>query len=228
MVVVSADHGASFVTGQPRRPASRANIGAIAPVPLFVKLPGQREGRVDDRSVRTTDVLPTIAAAAGARIPWRTDGMPARERAVDASAPIDVSHAGEPALTEPLRSVLAKRAAREDVEARLLRDGLYAIGPRPELLGRRAPAGAPARRVDVDPEAPVLPSFIAGDAGELAAGAELAVAVNGRVEATTRVYRDDGRSRYAALVPPESLRAGANEVAVYVILRDGRLRPLEP
>ena len=39
VIVVAADHGASFVTGKPRRPATRDNVGAIAPVPLFVKLP---------------------------------------------------------------------------------------------------------------------------------------------------------------------------------------------
>jgi hypothetical protein len=214
VVVVAADHGASFVTGKPRRPATRDNIGAIAPVPLFVKLPGQRRGRVDDRSVRTTDVLPTIAAAAGVRVPWRTDGMPVASRRVDPRARIDVSHAGEPAVSEPLSVVLAKRAEREAVEARLLRHGLYGLGPRPDLLGRSVPPGSRARRVDVDPEAPVLPSFVAGDAEGLRPGAELAVAVNGRVEATTRVYRDGDRSRYAALVPPSSLREGANQVAV--------------
>jgi hypothetical protein len=214
VVVVAADHGASFVTGKPRRPATRDNIGAIAPVPLFVKLPGQRRGRVDDGAVRTTDVLPTIAAAAGARIPWRTDGMPASERRVDPAARVDVAHAGEPAVSESLGYVLDKRAEREAVEARLLRAGVYGIGPRPDLLGRRVTAPPRVRRVDVDPEAPVLPSFIAGDAGDLRPGTELAVVVDGRVAATTRVYRDDGRARYAALVPPESLRDGANEVAV--------------
>jgi Sulfatase len=215
VVVVAADHGASFVTGRPRRPATRQNVGAIAPVPLFVKLPRQARGRVDDRAVRTTDVLPTIAAAAGVSVPWPTDGMPVAERRVDDGARIDVSHAGEPAVSEALSYVLAKRAEREAVEARLLRDGLYAMGPRPDLIGRRLSPRGWVRRVDVDPESPVLPSFIAGDAGELRAGTELAVVVNGRVEATTRVYRDDGRSRYAALVPPSSLRAGANEVAVF-------------
>ncbi|HKH17863.1 MAG TPA: sulfatase-like hydrolase/transferase [Solirubrobacteraceae bacterium] len=226
VIVVTADHGASFVTGQPRRPASRANSGAIAPVPLFVKSPGQREGRVDDRSVRTMDVLPTIAKAAGVRLPWKADGIPADERAVDPGAPIDVSHAGEPALTEPLGSVLAKRRARERVEARLLRRGVYAIGPRPELLGRRVDAGSGGRQVTVDHEAAVLPSFVSGRAEGLAADAELAVAVNGRVEGTTRVYRDGGHPVYAALVPPSSLRDGTNAVTVLQVLPRGELRPL--
>jgi Sulfatase len=226
VIVVAADHGASFVTGKPRRPATHDNVGAIAPVPLFVKLPGQRKAHVDDGAVRTVDVLPTIAAAAGVRLPWRTDGVPAAERRVDPGARIDVAHAGEPAVSEPLSYVLAKRAEREAVEARLLRAGLYAIGPRPDLLGRRVPSSRGARDVDVDPESPVVPSFVAGDAGELRAGAELAVAVNGRVEATTRVYRGDGRSRYAALVPPESLRTGPNAVTVLEVRPGDELRPL--
>ena len=224
VIVVTADHGAAFASGQPRRPANHANLGSIAPVPFFVKLPGQREGRVDDGAVRTVDVLPTIAKAAGARLPWRPDGMPADERDVDPDARIAVSHAGEPAVEEPLSSVLAKKRARDAVEAHLLAGGLYAIGPRPELLGRPAPAGT--RRLEVDTDAAVLPSFITGRVDGLRAGTELAVAVNGRVESTTRVYRDGGRSLYAALVPPASLRDGDNTVAVFQIAADGDLRPL--
>ncbi len=224
VIVVAADHGAAFATGQPRRPASRENAGLIAPVPLFVKTPGQEQGRVDDGAVRTTDVLPTVAEAAGVRLPWRADGMPADERADDPAAPIDVSHAGEPALTEPLATVLAQRRAREAVEERLLRDGVYGIGPRPELIGRRVRAGT--RRVTVDPDAPVLPSFVAGRASGLEPDAELAVAVNGRVEATTRVYRQGGRPRYAALVPPSSLRPGTNTITVLEVLPGGELEPL--
>jgi hypothetical protein len=193
VVVVTADHGASFVTGEPRRPVNRANIGVIAPVPFFVKAPGQREGRVDDGAVRTIDVLPTIADAAGVTLPWKIDGVPADERDVDPTARIDVSHAGAPVIVEPLRSVLAKRAARDALEAQLLRNGVYAIGPRPDLLGRRVAGG---RRLAAAP-------FVTGEAEGLAPGAEIAVAVNGRVVATTRVYRDGGRRRFAALVPEE-------------------------
>jgi hypothetical protein len=167
---------------------------------------------VSDAAVRTVDVLPTIAKAAGVRVPWQADGMPADARPVDPVAAVDVGHAGEHVLTEPLRSVVAKRRAREAVEARLLRDGVYAIGPRPELIGRRVAAGG--RRVVVDPEAAVLPSFVSGRVDDLRPGADLAVAVNGRVEATTKTYRDGGHTVYAALVPPSSLRAGPNAVRV--------------
>jgi hypothetical protein len=209
VVVVTADHGAAFVTGQPRRPVESRNIGAIAPVPFFVKLPGQTKGGVADGAVRTIDVLPTIAKAAGIRLPWKAQGMPADERPVDPNAKIDVSHQGELILTEPLSEVEAKRRARDEVEAGLLRDGVYKLGPRPDLIGRAVDARG--RRLDVDLASPLLPAFITGRAPGLKPETEVAVAVNGRVEQTTRIY---GHGSYAALVPPSALRAGTNTVAV--------------
>jgi hypothetical protein len=226
VIVVTADHGASFVSGEPRRPANRANIGAIAPVPFFVKLPGQRAGRVDEGAVRTIDVLPTIAKAAGVRLPWRVDGVPADERGRDPGALIDVAHAGEPAVSEPLSAVLARREAREATEARLLRGGPYAVGPAPELLGRRVPRGPVAQRLTVAEDAAVLPSFVAGRTAGLDPGTVLAVAVDGRIEATTRVYEADGRPVYAALVPPSSLAVGTNAISISEVLPGGRLRPV--
>ena len=227
VIVVTADHGASFTTGEPRRPANAANVGVIAPVPFFVKLPRQRDGRVDDRTVRTIDVLPTIAKAAGVRLPWKADGIPADERGVDPQAPIDISHMGEPVLTEALGSVLAKRRAREEVEARLLRDGVYAIGPRPDLIGRRAALASAGKPVMVDRTNGVLPSFVGGPVEGIVPDTPLAVAVNGRVRATTRAYRDDGRTRFAALVPSSSLREGRNVVSVFEARAGGGLRPLD-
>jgi len=189
VIVVAADHGASFTTGQLRRPADATNVGAIAPVPFFVKLPGQERGAVSDAAVRTIDVLPTIAKAAGVEVPWKADGMPADERPVDPAAPIDVSHMGVHVLTEPLRSVEAKRAAREPVEARLLHHGVYAIGPRPDLIGQPAPAGA----------RPVSGGrFVRGDVA-VPDGTELAVAVDGRVVATTRAAGGE----FTAILPAQ-------------------------
>jgi hypothetical protein len=222
VIVITADHGASFTTGEPRRPVNAANAGVIAPVPFFVKLPGQQAGRVDDRAVRTIDVLPTIAEAAGVRLPWKADGRPADERPIDPAAPIDVSHMGTHVLTEPLASVEAKRRAREAVEHELLRGGVYAIGPRPQLVGRRV--AARGRQLDVADGA--IPAFVSGRV-DVPPETELAVAVNGRVEATTRAYRVGGRTIYTAIVRPSSLRDGSNTLAVYEVLASGGLRMIE-
>jgi hypothetical protein len=129
-------------------------------------------------------------------------------------------------LEEPLGSVLAKRRSREEVEARLLHDGVYAIGARPELIGRRVEAGSGGMQVMVDGGSAVLPSFVSGGVERVEPDTVLAVAVNGRVEATTRAYRDDGRSVFAALVPPSSLRAGPNAVTVFEVTAGGELRPV--
>ena len=238
VIVVSADHGASFRTGQPRRPANDVNATDIAGVPLIVKLPGQRAGKVDDRSVRTIDVLPTIAAAAGARVPWRPDGVPAAERKVDPGAAIDVSHAGAEAIDVPLADLLADREERETVETGLLSGGPFAVGPAPQLIGRRVPAGrraagGPRATIDdaddyaaVDPSAAEIPALVAGRVEGLDAEAVLAVTVNGVVQATTRTYADGDRIAFLALVPPASLRAGRNAIGVLQVQPGGALRPL--
>jgi len=204
-------------------------------VPFVVKLPGQRSGTVDDRAVRTVDALPTIAKAAGVQVPWETDGMPAHERGTDADAPIDVTDDGKRGRGEALATILERRREREDAEARLLRDGLYGIGPRPDLIGRpvddAAPAAATGPRATVDAPgdygaiadgALTLPALVSGDVTGLADDAVIALAVNGRVEATTRVFPDG----YVALLPPESLHAGSNSVTVLQVLPGDALRAI--
>jgi hypothetical protein len=218
VIVIAADHGASFSTGEPRRGTTAGNIGEIAPVPLLVKYPGQRDARIEDGAVRTIDVLPTIADAAGVRVPWDADGEPARERAVDPGAAIAIAHEGETVLERPLRDVLAQRDARAAADARLLRDGPYALGPRPDLIGRRFAAGAGE---------PVRSAFVNGRIDGAAPGTELAVVVDGVVRATTWAYRtrDGEHVVFSALVPPGSLRAGSR-VALARIVSGTDLRPL--
>jgi hypothetical protein len=170
-------------------------------------------------------------------VPWKTDGMPAGRRAVDPGARIDVTHAGVPALSTRLGTILRARQEREAVEAELLREGVYALGPAPQLIGRRVTprrvASGPRATIDapqelraIDPESAVLPAYVSGAVEGLEADAVVAVAVNGRIEATTRVFRSDSGLVYAALVPPSSLRAGANAVMVLQVLPGDRLRPI--
>ena len=53
-----------------------------------------------------------------------------------------------------------------------------------------------------------------GDVEDVPAGTPLAVAVNGRIAATTRAFRDRGKLQFAALIPPDSLRPGENTITV--------------
>ena len=60
LIVVAADHGVAFPKRRERRRLGRETAAEIAPVPLFIKAPGQKRGRVDDAWVSTIDILPTI------------------------------------------------------------------------------------------------------------------------------------------------------------------------
>jgi Sulfatase len=236
VIVLTADHGVSYRAGQPRRRLTTETMPDITNVPFIVKWPGQREGTVDERAVRTVDALPTIAKAAGVEVPWRTDGVPADERPLDLGTSIASFDDGAPGDPQPLGTILEGVREREDREAQLLRDGVYGIGPRPDLIGRRVGGDAPAAagtRATVDAPgtyraiadgAAALPALVSGDVRGLDDDAVIAVAVNGRIEATTRVFPDGDHGQYSAMVPPESLHAGANTVAVLEVLPGGVLR----
>jgi hypothetical protein len=70
----------------------------------------------------------------------------------------------------------------------------------------------------------VLPAFVSGAESGLEEDTALAVAVDGRVAATTRVYRDADGLQYAALVPPASLGPGSHSVDVLQVMPGGDLR----
>lgn len=74
LFVVTADEGVNVVPGEDERTVDQKNVADIAPVPLFVKTPGQRRGHVDDRSASITDIVPTVVDVLGIQTSWRFDG----------------------------------------------------------------------------------------------------------------------------------------------------------
>jgi hypothetical protein len=241
LVVVVADHGASFRPGLEFRHVRRENFVEIASVPLFVKYPGQRDGVVDRRAARTIDVLPTIADVLGIRLPWQVDG--ASLRGPDPRRTVAATMGAEDRFVQvPLRAFEAENAAVRGRNADWFgagRDSLYAIGDHRALLGARVGDDLPrsdtasvrledtASLADVRRSSSFVPARVAGvvDAGEVDEGTELAVAVNGRVRALTRCIVDDGEQVFTALVPETAFRDGRNRVDVYAIEEaDGALR----
>ncbi len=234
LIVVAADHGVAFRAGDQRRDVTSTNAGDILSVPLFVKLPGQSKGQVDEAAARTVDVVPTIADAIGAEIPWEVDGesllsgdLPER--------PVEMENlrGGGIELTQTEYEDALADALALRVES--LGDGktsLYAIGPNPELRGRPVndllgeEAAADARIVDgiavrnYDPISPITPARIAGDLDGIDDGERLAVALNGRVVATTFSYSGDHGTEFAAMIPPRLIEIGDNELGVLAIEGD--------
>ncbi len=86
LVVVTADHGVAFQPGVSRRNISTENIGEIAGVPLLIKTPRQRRGRIVDSAARNLDIVSTIGSQLGAR--WSAGGRPVENAPRSASVSV--------------------------------------------------------------------------------------------------------------------------------------------
>jgi Sulfatase len=248
LIVVTADHGIAFQVGvETRRSASASNVEELTPVPLFVKRPGQRRGRVSKAYARTLDVTPTIADVLGWRLGYRADGHSAfapvtgRRRSVklttrDFSTTISISGR----RWEERRAAVVRRRLRQFGSGDL--DSLFTgIGPHRELIGRevdgldarastvRAALAQPRLFANVRPGSGVVPTQIAGDlrGGQAGQKRDLAVAVNGRIEAVGRSFylQGDQVEHFALMVPESSLRSGRNSIELYEVVA-GQLRRL--
>lgn len=113
-VIVVADHGISFRPGSRSRGIDDvANLGGIAGVPLFYKLPGQTESVRHHDPVETIDIVPTIAAQLEVEMPWSVDGTdlfgPGIERVRTVRQPFstDVPEPFQPLMDEVTDDLLA-------------------------------------------------------------------------------------------------------------------------
>jgi hypothetical protein len=246
LVVLTADHGISFrvkptpappfVLGRLgyRRELTPDNAEDIVTVPLFVKYPEQREGRIDPKWGRTIDVLPTIADVLGIRLPFRVDGRSLRPpRPVPAALEFRRSDSSRVDID---RATLEQRKAQSLAhQIGLLGttswDRAYRIGPHPELIGKDVatlstlPRGELSATVEdagklaqVDPDSSDSPSHVAGRlSGADPADRELAFAVNGRIVSTGRSFASLGPHRlsFSSMLPPDAFRRGGNQLDVY-------------
>jgi hypothetical protein len=216
LVAVVADHGISFRLGHDRRLVRRENVQEIAPVPFFLKAPGQKRGTISDKPLQTIDVLPTVADLLGVRIPWKVDGRsalrpgtPMRRRTIIAKKFKNTYLVDTPSYASAKRAALARKVS-------LFGAGLYTVGPRPDLIGTPAPAGG--RSVVVDPGSGFVPVHVTGTIpdGRRGGGRTVAVAVNGTVAATGVTFTLEGgdEEQYSVVVPERTLKAGRNRIRV--------------
>ena len=220
----------SFRLGHDHRLLRAANVADIAPVPFFLKPPGQQRGRMSDKPLRTVDVLPTVADAIGARIPWRIDGHSAleptvrgqRRRRIISKKFHHVYPVDTPTYESDKRAALMRKL-------RLFPGRLDRVGPASGLIGRRlselsvqparAGAGGDPGRGEVPPRAarqrhrPEPPG--GPDRGRRAGWRPCD---RGRGERPDRGDRPDlhargsGVEQFSLLIPERALRRGANRL----------------
>lgn len=240
LVVLASDHGVAFAPGSPRRRITPQDVGGIAPVPFFMKLPRETRGKVIDEHVQTSDILPTIADALHFSLPKESDGQSALS---DDFKPVDRVKIWSTTSTEDFSTVevpysvfLARRQSLLNQQAALFGTGsrqpglLWAVGPNRELVGRST-AGVPTagplpQTVRFDhpeelqawaPDQPWAPSHVSGVIDDARPGQNLALSVNGTIRSVGRTYDFLGRTRFSLLAPESAFKTGANHVHVYAV-----------
>ncbi len=241
LVVLTADHGVAFDANDSFRGVSATNYPAIMWTPLFIKAPGQTAGAVDDRPVRSVDVLPTIAEHLETEIPWNPDGRsvlgspgpdgprevfewdlnvlepPEGERFIEVDGP------------KGFATVMGRRAwpATGDARLRLYRIGKYGglVGLAAEpLAAREGPSGSldhPELFENIRVGAKHVPwLYIDGRIAAAKAGVAIAIAVNGVVAGLAETDAEPGTTqsaRFWGMVAPEAFVDGPNRVELYVV-----------
>ena len=226
-VIVTADHGISFVPGERSRGIGEANAGGIANVPLLYKEPGQRAGTVQTRPVQLIDVVPTIAARLEVDPPWTFDGRdmfaagPAPHRRVRGpygivDVPGDLGAIVE-ALVAGMHQVFGDGAS----------GSLYGLGGAHDLIGTQALDWAtdpsqhcwilerPATVPDADGAVGYAYGRIDAPAG---AGIAMALSIDGVVAGTARSYLEDSVHRVYAIGDPQFWRADQPTVELHEIV----------
>jgi hypothetical protein len=233
LVAVVADQGVHFVAGEKSRNVSRENIADIAPVPLFIKFPQQKTGRVDSRAVRTIDIIPTIADVLDVRLPWSVDGKSLLESwagpASVAVGKVDgtVVRASPTEMERGMEATLSRKAVFGSTWESLLATGLprHLVGLEVGSLPEPAAAGAHVRFdneelfAHVDMSSSFVPARITGIVEGIRIRPDLAlvVAVNGRIAAPTRCFLIEGKQRFSALIPETAFRDGFNRIELVSI-----------
>jgi hypothetical protein len=234
LIVVAADHGVAFPHARERRRLTRKTAAEIAPVPLFVKAPNQKRGKVDDAWVETIDILPTIFDILNLDPRVKMDGRSAfsdevqnrKELRILIRNTFEVLRIPADQFTRERSAIIARNQSLFGSGA----DGpgrLYEIGPHPELIGQ--PASAAGEPLDVDlaykrdyanvgADPAYVPVHIVGRVnGPDRHPRDIAVAVNGTIRAVGNTFKlavgDDGEL-VSVMVPESAFHRGRNDVQV--------------
>ena len=245
LVIVTADHGASFREGLPRRAIVLDNFSDIALVPLFVKLPGQHEGVVSDDSVQVIDILPTIAEVLSIDLPYDVNGQslldamrPGRGRAFVHRNLTRISIEAFGRQVDNVKESVARKTARLGAHTN---ERLYGVGRAAPLLGTKIPGSrfeeesatgmtTTVTNLEVSESPPdQIPLYVQGTVTTTGAQpVALAIAVADEIVATTESYEDRGQWRFSSAVPESAFTRGHKKLSFFVVTADGGELALAP
>jgi hypothetical protein len=239
LIVVAADHGVAFdLHKRDRRTLTSQNYGEIAPIPLFMKAPGQEKGRINSAYVETIDILPTIFDILNLKPPVHMDGSSAFSKKVRDRKTLRILQRG---TFKPLHFPVA---TYEKEKGRILAEKLalfgtgsfssprfYHWGPHADLIGQ--PANGPGRTPlnvefahatefqHVDLKSSTIPVHVVGKVKGAGVHRDVAIAVNGKIVAVSSTFKlvsgDTKDTLVASMVPESAFHQGRNSVQVMAV-----------
>jgi hypothetical protein len=233
LLIVTADHGSGLAPDVHSRQLDARNPLDIAWVPLFVKAPGERGGRVDRRNAMQVDLLPTIAEVLGAEVPWRVDGrsLLGAPRPTGDKEWYDDPGKAKRFVDRDWLPRVARGFGPDTIQPARGRAGMFAVGPLGRMVGRPLrgmrqgpPVAAVAERApevsfdEVDPGSGTVPAMVWGTLDRPLGPSSrwLAVVANGVVAgAAAAVEGGDGQWRFQGVLDDSRLRAGRNRVELF-------------
>ena len=239
IVVVVADHGASFVPGQHRRWPKDANRDDLYRIPLMIKYPNQTDGEVVDVPVFGTDIVPTLVEVLDVENDWSFDGISllSVEGTDRAHEPIRWCCNGDGVSTD--LSILYGQVERNRtwIPDQSSWVSVAAVGPYANLLGQPSEEltirhsdelvwslDRGAELVEADIQSGLVQTLLTGRV-ELPPGTtddDLLVVVNGEVAGFGFVSRDSsGGGALRALLAEEMILEGRNQIEVLIPHEDG-------
>ncbi len=248
LLVVTADHGCAFRSGDYHRRVSERNLVDVMAVPLLIKYPGGARRGVDQRHAQLLDILPTIADQLDLSPGWKFDGVSLVDDAIPDREVVDfLDQDSREHLRLPVSGLAVRSAALAEKSALFGSVSspwdLLRIGPAADLIDVpverlrvvRGPTRATllddARILAVDTNTLFIPAELNGTClvGSDLPGPLLAVAVEGVVAGVGRprlpVEGQDERD-WRILTEPWRYRQGANLVELFLVEGTGDERRL--
>ncbi len=234
VVVVTSDHGQSLRAPDFGRAPTELNSQEVFRVPMFVKLPEQREGVTSDVNASTMDLLPSLVDVLGIETDWSFEGhslfdgspFPSEKRVVGGLGTIDASFE---VFLDRIVEAHARDFPRDDWI------GVAAVGDLGDRVGERVGEleileGSPflasvdqqAELADLDLGRGLVPLVLSGSLEgptREPLPSELLLVLNGRVAGVARAdwqLDTSDTSRFRGLVAEQFLVDGHNSVEVLV------------
>ena len=144
MIVVTADHGITFVPGESYRDKinldNPGTLEDIYRVPLFIKYPQQNQGTVSDCPASSVDILATIIATNGSPPSWKTDGVNLRRTCPQRTSRLVQWPYSSTQISTDFSSVLERVKYYDKwIDANGDVDDIYRVGLSGKLLGKKVP-----------------------------------------------------------------------------------------